>query len=171
MTVEKLMLLLLLVFVTASCQAQPPTAGLDYDRLILLDAEALAENGIGSAYDRLLPELGRYVPTPEPVEEVVDNDLPRYAVRANGKEYVIYAAGVPEHESWGAATYVFFKIVNDQLAGADVRLYAINSGNELGGMFLTPEQAKAGQLSLPNRKDWPYLPEAAGPWYGQHQQP
>ena len=141
---------------------------LDYDQLILLDAEDLAETGIGSAYDQLLPELKRYIPNPGRIEQVIDNDLPRYAIRSNGEEYVIYAPDTQENESWGAATYVFFKIVNDQLAGTDVRLYAINGGNDLGGLFLTPEQAKAAQLALPNPSDWPYLPEANSPWYGQH---
>ncbi|CAN7562764.1 hypothetical protein LJR143_003920 [Pseudoxanthomonas sp. LjRoot143] len=141
---------------------------LDYEKLILLDAENLAETGIGAAYDELLPELKHYISNPEQIEQFIDNDLPRYAIRSNGAEYVIYAPDMPENESWGAATYVFFKIVNDQLADTQVRLYAINGGNDLGGLFLTHEQARAAQVSLPNPSDWPYLPEANGPWYGQH---
>jgi hypothetical protein len=43
------------------------------------------------------------------------------------------------------ATYALFSIVNTQLAGSPCRFYAINGGNELGGMFLTPEQCEAAK--------------------------
>ena len=46
---------------------------LDYDRWIPLDAESLAEKGIGSAYESLLPELRRYVAQPAPIEEMIDD--------------------------------------------------------------------------------------------------
>jgi hypothetical protein len=143
---------------------------LDYDRWIHLDAEALAETGFREAYESLLPELRKYVPQPAPIEEVIDNDTPSYSVRCGTKEYAIYG---PEHDeensnSWGRATFAFFSIVNDQLAGSEYRFYAINGGNDLGGMFLTPAQARAAQDTLPNRRDWPYLPTDEPPWYGQH---
>jgi hypothetical protein len=54
---------------------------LDYDQCINLDAENLAEGGIGKAYQALLPELRKYVPQPAGVEEIIDNDTPRYSVR------------------------------------------------------------------------------------------
>jgi hypothetical protein len=144
---------------------------LDYDRWIHLDAEDLAETGIRAAYDSLLPELRRYVPHPAQVEEVIDNDTPRYSVRCGTKEYPIYG---PEQEeengnSWGRATYAFFSIVNDQLAGSEYCFYAIHGGNDLRGVFLTPAQARAAHDTLPNRGDWPYLPSDEPPWYGhQH---
>jgi hypothetical protein len=47
---------------------------LDYEQLILLDAENLAEAGIREAYESLLPELRKYVPQPAQVDEVIDND-------------------------------------------------------------------------------------------------
>jgi hypothetical protein len=142
---------------------------LDYDRWIHLDAEDLAETGIREAYESLLPELRKYVPQPARVQELIDNDTPRYSVRCGTKEYAIYG---PEQDdengnSWGRATYAFFSIVNGQLAGSEYRFYAINGGNDLGGMFLTPAQAQAAQDTLPNRRDWPYLPTDEPPWYGQ----
>ncbi len=142
---------------------------LDYDRLIHLDAEELAEVGIGQAYERLLPELRRYVPQPAAVEELIDHDVPRYAVRCAGQEFAIYSPELDEADdnSWGRATYAFFRIVNDQLADAEYRFYAINGGNDLGGMFLMPGQAQAVREALPNPQDWPYLPTSEPPWYGQ----
>lgn len=170
MTLAKLASLLLLTVATSSCSAQPPAMTLDYDNLIILDAESLAEAGIGEAYRQLLPELKKHVPEPERIEEVIDPDRPRYAIRINGNEHVVYSPddSNSEYESWGTATYVFFKVVNDQLAGSGVRFYAINGGNDLGGMFLTPQQAEASRATLPRPSDWPYLPEPTGPWYGQH---
>lgn len=158
-----------MVIVAMACNAQTTThSDLDYDRLLPLDAENLAEVGIGEAYLQLLPELRKYVSQPARVEEQVDSDLPQYAVRVDGTEYVIYSPDSVEDEgaSWGA-TYVFFKVVNDQLANTSVRFFAVDAGNDLGGLFLTPEQAEASRATLPHPSDWPYLPEAAGPWYGQ----
>ena len=143
---------------------------LDYDLWIILDAEDLAETGIGEAYEGLLPELRKYVPQPAHVEEVIDNDTTVYSVRCVGREHAIYGPDLDEENggSWGRATVVFFSIVNEQLAGTAYRFYAINGGNDLGGMFLTPAQALDARGALPNRRDWPYLPTAEPPWYGQY---
>jgi hypothetical protein len=143
---------------------------LDYDCLIHLAAANLAETGVRKAYERLLPELRSRVPQPARVEEVIDNHTGRYAVRCEGKAYAIAGPELEEAEDncWGRATFTFFRIINDQLASAEDRFYAINGGNELGGMFLTPAQARAAQESLPNKSDWPYLPTDKPPWYGQY---
>jgi len=139
---------------------------LDYDRLIQLDAEDLAETGIAEAYQALLPELRKYVPEPAKLEELTDNDAPRYAVKCRGREFLIYGPD-DEDESWGRATFAFFTLVNDQLAHSEYRLYAISGGNDLGGMFLTPAQALAAREGLPNKGDWPYLPDNVPPYYGE----
>jgi hypothetical protein len=62
---------------------------------------------------------------------------------------------------------MFFKIINDQLAKSEYRLYAINGGNDLGGMFLTQPECEAARKSLPRKDDWPYLLTLEHPWYGQ----
>lgn len=143
---------------------------LDYDRWVHLDAEDLAESGIAEAYERLLPELRQYVPNPARVDEVIDKDAPIYSVRCGGKEYAIYGLDLDEEGggSWGRATVAFFGIVNEQLAETAYRFYAINGGNEIGGMFLTPAQAHESRAALPRPQDWPYLPMDQLPWYGQH---
>src|SRR5688572_31922955 len=134
--------------------------------MIMLDAEDLAEGGIKAAYDALLPKLRQYVPEPWEVVERVDEDAPRYAVTAGRKEYVVYEPGT-EEESWGSAAAIFFAIVNGQLENSDHRLYAINGGNDLGGLFLTPKDVEEAKLSLTNPTDWPYLQEKLLAWYGQ----
>ena len=142
---------------------------LDYDKLIFLDAENLAEAGIREAYDSLLPELRKYVPLPAQIEEVINNDKGSYAVKSGAKEFVIYAPDLDYQggESWGRATVAFFTIVNDQLVHSGYQFYAINGGNDLGGMFLTPEEVAAAQNALP-KIDWPYLPKDEADWYGQY---
>ena len=143
---------------------------LDYDRWIHLDAESLAESGIGEAYESLLPELCRYVQQPGTVQESMDPDTPRYSVKCGTQEFVIDGPEVDGEDgnSWGRATVGFFTIVNDQLVNSEFCFYAINGGNDLGGMFLTPAQARAAQQGLPKKTDWPYLPVDEPEWYGQY---
>src|SRR5262245_497566 len=90
---------------------------LDYSKMIILDAEDLAEGGIQAAYQELLPELLKYVGQADEITEVLDDKEPRYSVHHRERVYVIYE---PEHEdeSWGNATYALFSIVNVQLAAA-----------------------------------------------------
>ena len=89
---------------------------LDYDQMVFLDAEDLAEGGIGEAYESLLPKLRQYVAEPAGIEEDLDDDAPRYAVRFGAREFVIYGPDLDEQQgqSWGRATHAFFTIVNAQ---------------------------------------------------------
>jgi hypothetical protein len=137
--------------------------------MLVLDAEDLAEAGIKKAYESALPVLRQYISEPSQVQELVDNDTPSYLVRCAGQEYLIYSPTLPDDEAqlWGRAAYAFFKIINNQLAKSEYRLYAINGGNDLGGMFLTQSECEAAQKSLPRKKDWPYLLTLEHPWYGQ----
>ncbi len=144
---------------------------LDYDLFIPLDAENLAETGIAEAYVSLIPELRKYLQQPAQIEEEIDNDAPRYSVKCGEREFNIFGPelGVDSgNNSWGRATFAFFTIINHQLASSPYRFYAINGGNDLGGMFLTPEQAASAQKGLTRRSDWPYLPMVEAPWYGQY---
>jgi hypothetical protein len=148
---------------------EPQASPLDYEKMILLDAEDLAEQGISTAYSKLLPELTKYAEQPATLQELLDPDVPSYRILCSGEEYLIYSGDEPgtEEESWGRATYFFFLIVNKQLSQASVRFYAVNGGNDLDGIFLSPEQAQSIQAALPSKSDWPYLPELSAPWFGQ----
>ena len=98
---------------------------LDYDQIVILDAEDLAETGMKEAYVLLLPELAKHIADPIALEENIDNDTPRYSVSAAGAEYVIYAPELDDAEasSWGRATWAFFSIVNEQLKNTSVLCY------------------------------------------------
>ena len=141
---------------------------LDYDQLIHLDAEALAEGGIKEAYAKVLPALRKHVKSPAAIEEINDPGTPRYMVVSNGVQYEIYGPGVSEKHSWGNATFALFSVVNRQLHSSNYRFYAVNRGNDLGGMFLTESQVKAAVASINRKSDWPYIPTKDHPWFGQH---
>jgi hypothetical protein len=151
-------------------QEGPAAQELDYDKLVFLDAESLAEGGIKEAYETLRPLLSGYVETPAPIEEFLDHEVPRYSVRFAGRDFVIYSPELDDAEgqSWGRATYAFFTIVNSQLASSSHRFFAINGGNDLAGMFLTPQQVEAARATLPRKSDWPYRPTLEHPRYGQN---
>jgi hypothetical protein len=140
---------------------------LNYEEMVMLDAEDLAEGGIKQAYDSLLDRLKAHVAQPLAVQERVDGDAPSYAVLVEGTEHVVYGPGVDEEDAWGRATVILFNIVNGQLAASQYRLYAINGGNDLGGMLLTEREAEEAKKSLPERSDWPYIPIDSPPWFGQ----
>jgi hypothetical protein len=90
---------------------------LDYDKLILLDAERLAEQGIADAYQLLLPTLREHVARPAEVREILDADLPAYTIQCNGEEYIVYSAADPgtEVQSWGRATFFLFLLLMNSL--------------------------------------------------------
>jgi hypothetical protein len=119
----------------------------------------------------LLPELRKYVEHPAQIEELTGHYAPSYSVRCGAEEHVIYTPELADDEnssSWGRAAYAFFAIVNAQLAGSSHRFYAMNGGNDLGGMFLTPAQAEESQETIPDRRDWPYIPKDTPRWYGMY---
>lgn len=95
------------------------------------------------------------MPEPAQVHEAINNDAPSYTVPCRGQEYLIYSPAMPDEEdrNWGRATYAFFRIVNDQLTASQYRLYAIDGGNDLFGMFLTQTECEAARKSLPRKED------------------
>lgn len=56
------------------------TSPLNYDNLFHLDAETLAEQGIAEAYDRILPALRKHVANPATIQEIIEPDIPLYAI-------------------------------------------------------------------------------------------
>jgi hypothetical protein len=68
----------------------------------------------------------------------------------------------------GTARFALFDIVNRQLASHQLRLYAINGGNDLFGIFMTPGQADRAERALPRKSDWPYIPTAEPGWFGMY---
>jgi hypothetical protein len=143
---------------------------LNYDELIFLDAEELGEGSIAATYhSEIAPALQRYGVTPASVAEEFDADHTSYRVVSQGKTYVVYSPeiDISAGQNWVNATFALFDIVNRQLENTPYRFYAINGGNDLGGMFLTEEACDDAIISLPRKSDWPYLPTPDAPWYGQ----
>ena len=64
---------------------------LDYDKMLLLDAEDLAEGGILRAYQSMQNALAQHGVEPAQVREFVDSNNPSYSVRCGEQEYVIYS--------------------------------------------------------------------------------
>jgi hypothetical protein len=161
----------MIVLITACSKKRPKKFDvLNYDDMFFFDAEDLAEGGIASMYKKyILPVLRQHVTTPAEIAEEIDAKEGSYKVTAQGKTYVIYAPGmdIDKGQNWGNATFALFDIVNRQLQDSPYRFYAINGGNDLGGMFLTRETYDRAVKSLKRKTDWPYLPTPDHPWYGQ----
>ena len=161
-----------LIAIIAACskkRASEP-AVLNYDELIMLDAEDLGEGGLVSAYNKdVIPILKRYVTAPAEITDNRPTSDGSYTVQSQGKTYVIYAPGMSlDHgENWGNATVALFDIVNQQLQDTRYRFYALYGGNDLGGMFLDQETYDRAIKSIKQKQEWPYLPKPEPPWYGQ----
>ena len=143
---------------------------LDYSGAIHLDAEDLAEQGLAEGYARVLPTLKNYVASPIILKEEVDSERGIYTVLVGTHAQRIFPSplGGGEDESWGVATATLFNTVNRQLSYAPVKFYALNSGNDLMGIFLTERQAAGARKAVKRRVDWPYLPTMRAPWFGQY---
>lgn len=139
---------------------------LDYNEVVQLDAEELAEQGILSAYEQLLPRLKRYVGSPLEVTEEIDNDAATYSVAAAGKKYEIWDDGAKNPDGWERATVAFFEIVNANLASSEYRFYALYGGNDLTGLFLTEAEFAAARRAIKKRSNWPWVPVMEPPRYG-----
>jgi hypothetical protein len=156
----------------AACSKKRPKEALvlNYDDMILLDAEDLGEGSIASRYQKdVVPVLKQYVATPAEIMENLNTEANSYTVTSQGITYVIYSPdmNLNEGQNWGNAAFALFDIVNRQLRNSPYRFYAISGGNDLGGMFLTKETYDQAVKSLKRKEDWPYLPEPQHPWYGQ----
>lgn len=134
------------------------------DRLVHLDAEALAEGGMFDTLLKIGPHLrmrGVSIRSMSVIEET-----PGYVIEVNGIRYEVYSKREADR-SWELATETFVRLVNDLLSseGRD-RFYALNSGNDLSGFFLPPEVLPffiAGDVQVSDR---PYTPTRKGPDYG-----
>ena len=141
---KKLIAAIITFFGFSTTIASAGNLSLDYDKLIHLDAEDLAEAGIKDAYESIKPILKTYGINPSEIIEKQDNDLPSYSIVCSGVTYDIYSPALTDSngQSWGRATYAFFAIINSQLKKSGLKFYAINGGNDLGGMFLTEIQVE-----------------------------
>lgn len=147
---------------------------INWDNLIELDAEDLAEHGIKQIYEEhVIPHLKNYVAIPIEIEELSPIDNSEYKVKANDKVYFIYDDdnSKPVYLSWRYATFALFDIVNQQLKNSNYRFYAFYNGNDLSGMFMTKDEYQQYCHELKVNKACiyyiPYIPTPEPDRFGQ----
>lgn len=139
---------------------------LNYEQVVHLDAEDLAEQGIKAAYENLLPKLQHYAPAPLEVAEEVDSDVSSYIVIAPGIRYEVWGPSLDSNDDWARAAVAFFAIVNANLGQSSHKFYALYGGNDLSGLFLNSEQYMLAREAIVNPSYWPYMPVMVPPHYG-----
>ncbi|MGP8197868.1 MAG: hypothetical protein ACLQU4_00010 [Limisphaerales bacterium] len=145
-------------------------------RFFHADAEDLAEGGIGSFIREVEPFLvAEGVRLPE-IQD--DRSEEGYVVRVGGAAHQIYDAAEFRRECsekqwgliWGLSMARGFQIVDQLLAsvGSSESVYAVNGGNDLFALFLTPALFQIiTEHPESSSKDAPYLPTDEYPWFGQ----
>ena len=142
---------------------------IDYDKIIMLDAEYLAEMGIKNAYEKIKPELYKYLKKVDNIEEIKNSDNTKYSIKYRDKFFPIYdETNKKLDNSWALATFALFEIINDQLKITEYKFFALNGGNDLFGVFLTLKQAEGSIKSLKKKSDWPYIPKMEKPFFGMY---
>ncbi|NVJ59492.1 MAG: hypothetical protein HWE27_03835 [Gammaproteobacteria bacterium] len=164
---QKLLLVILITPLTVKSEVGEANYPIDFDKTINLDAENLGELGISEAYERLIPELSKYIEKPEPIKEIINSSLPKYEVLISGIKYKVYDQSTSQLDSYVNAQYIFFKIVNIQLKDTKYKFYALYGWNDLQGIFLTQEEYEHIINSIKKKSEWPYLPTLREPHYGQ----
>ena len=90
---------------------------------------------VADAYEKLSTALKYLGISPAAVSQIIDAEADTHTVQFGGTHYPIFGPSIPTTHSWGLATFALFDIVNRQLAGHRLTLYAINGGN---GQFSAP---------------------------------
>ena len=109
-------------------------------RVVHLDAEDLAEGGIGRGPLVIGAHAARRRMTLREFSERLKDD--HYAVRLNGTDYVVYSGEDQAHgpaRIRAAAIETFLRMVNDHLSPRQPdRMLALDAGNDLHAFFLPP---------------------------------
>ncbi|MCJ8313917.1 MAG: hypothetical protein HRU38_17530 [Saccharospirillaceae bacterium] len=140
---------------------------IDYEKMYLLDAENLAEQGILETFNEVKDELAIYNPKiVTPTESMISDS---YKIQFENNVFEIYSPSIIDGEgrSWGRATFTFFEIVNAHLVNSNVKFYALYNGNDLGGIFLNLDSYQNTIKKIERKTDLPYLPTNKYPLYGQ----
>lgn len=148
-----------------SSTSDPLVDPIDYDKAIHLDVEELAEQGMLSAYEKVLPALSQYTNSALELVEKIDTELGRYIVSVGERSYVIWEGSASNTDGWERATVAFFELVNANLSSSH-KFYALYGGNDLTGVFLTESEFQTARKALPNKASWPWVPVNQPPDYG-----
>jgi hypothetical protein len=142
-------------------------------RFFHADAEELAEGGILGFLETIAPFLATQgVTVPEIQEDLAEDhyhlNLANSDLEIYGPEDVAREATEPGRV-WAIATVRTFELVNRLLAATESqeRLYAVNGGNDLFGMFLTQAQfSEITSYAGSAARGAPYEVHDDPPWYG-----
>lgn len=147
-------------FITRKDVAEIKSSGaFDWDKLIHLDAETLAEEGMKEAYEALLPTLKKYVKEPAKLTKIEFSNSDDYVVELKGNRWVIFDDKTQTSgDAWVNAAVAFFEIINSQLNESDRTFYAFYGSNDFSGMFLTQKEFELGRSNFSDKNDWPYIP-------------
>jgi hypothetical protein len=148
-------------------------------RFYRADAEDLAEGGIGKFLRKVEPFLAAQgVRLPEIADETSEDG---YVVRVGGLAHRIFDGEEMKRDLsggelgliWGLSAARGFRIANQMLAaaGSDERVFALNGGNDLFAMFLTPALHEV-IIQHPNasRRDNPYALTEEYPSFGSYEE-
>ena len=139
------------------------------------DAEDLAKGGVGEFVTLIAPFL-RAERVRLPVIRD-DHSTNGYTVWAGEEPHVMYSREEMARDNihdepgltWGLSVARSFKLVNSWLAGArsSERLYAVSGGNDVFGIFLTPELFQLIRKHPDaSPEDSPYEPNEVYPGFG-----
>lgn len=134
------------------------------ERFVLLDAEALAEQGLFDALLDMGPNIrlrGGAVTSLETLRA----DGKTYQVTVNGVTYDAYTPDGYE-DSWPLATQTFWQIVTDLTPNSEDRFYMLGLGNDLMGAFLPDSVIPFFEATGRGPYNVPYIPTRIAPNYG-----
>ena len=148
----------------------------DTGRLHAADAEDLAEGGVGELIRTVQPFLSEQGVELHEIQDDMSGD--GYSVRINGVAHLIYTAAELARDTpggqvgltWGLSVARAFSIVDALLAraGSPERVYAVNGGNDLLALFLTPEMHRViMEHAGASRVSGPYKSTDQYQWFGQ----
>lgn len=141
----------------------------DYERLIMLDAERLFEQGMLEGYEAIIPKLNDFT-EPAKMTEVIPDGTNNYLIEVQNKQYYLFDEDIAQkdvYEGWALATYTLFHVVNLQLVETDYKLYALYGGNDLSGVFMTEEEVIERRRAFKDKhSEWPYVPTMEHPDFG-----
>ena len=142
---------------------------LDYERLIMLDAERLFEQGMLEGYEAIIPKLKDFI-EPANMTEIFPDGTDDYLIEVQNKKYYLFNEDIAQkdiYDGWALATYTLFHVVNLQLVETDYQLYALYGANDLSGVFMTEEEVVARRRAFKdNHSEWPYIPTIEHPNFG-----
>ena len=137
---------------------------IDYEQIVHLDAEDLAEGGMVEAYERITAAIADERIEWAPMTQSGEG-TPDYSIHLLGETHRVYGSS-PGTDDWAISSAVLFDAVNRQLVNLDFKVYALNGGNDLHAVALTKRQFEEAVQYHERRHDRPYLPNQEPPHFG-----